>query len=223
MEDSPRFPELADLCRDLTQIEFIWFLGWNIADGRWGRIGLEQLSARHFLMDLFSKLHDDPLEGAKTSCGRLQQRLMAFQRGAFEDIQQESPFSRLAQRNMDALLRAWMEDREAGYARVWEQVFKPGWEAARESQEPIQIFGDVGDCEERALEVKGAPDRGTRVAAEWWYLYHTFGSDWTPGMHFTAGANESAAHFSIHNITVLPDSRKQIYFRLPTRNSSTKA
>jgi hypothetical protein len=212
MEDSSG---LADLCRDLTQIEFVWLLGWNIADGRWSRIGLEQLSARHFLLDLFSKLHDDPLGGAKSSCRRLQQRLMALHRGTFEEIQQESPFSRLAQRNMDGLLRAWMDDREAGYARAWEQVFQPGWEAALESQEPIQIIGDVGDCEERALEVIGAPDRQTRVAAESWYLYHTFGGNWTPGMHFTTSAHESAARFSVHNITVLPDSQKQVYFRLP--------
>ena len=53
--------------------------------------------------------------------------------------------------------------------------------AARESQNPIRITGDVGDCEERALEVIGAPNRETRVAAEWWYLYHTLGNNWTRG------------------------------------------
>ena len=92
MEDSPQFPELSDLCRSLTQIEFVWLLGWNIADGRWGRIGLEQTSGRDFLLNLFSKLQDKPLEGMKNSGGRLQQRLMALHRGSFEEIQDESRF-----------------------------------------------------------------------------------------------------------------------------------
>jgi hypothetical protein len=215
MEDSPRFSELADLSRKLTQIEFIWLLGWNIADGRCGQIGLEQTAGGQLLLDLFSKLHGDPMEGAKNSRGRLQQRLMALHRGSFEEIQEESPFSRQAQHNMDALLRAWMQTGETGYARVWDEVFQPGWEAGREPQNPIQITGDVGDCEERALEVIGVPNRETRVAAEWWYLYHAFGSNWTPGMHCTAVGADNSARFSVHNITVLPDNRMPVYFRLP--------
>jgi hypothetical protein len=215
MEDSPRFPELAYLCLNLNQIEFVWFLGWNVADGRLTRIGLEQTSGRQFLLDLLSKLHGDPLEGVKKSGSRLQQRLMALHRGSFEEIQEQSPFRRQAQRNMDTLLRAWIQERETGYTRVWDEVFQQGWEAARESQKPIQIIGDVGDCEERALEVKGAPNRETRVAAEWWYLYHTFGSNWKPMMHFTTVPNGDGACFSVHDITVLPDSRKLVYFRLP--------
>uniref|UniRef100_Q027X6 Uncharacterized protein n=1 Tax=Solibacter usitatus (strain Ellin6076) TaxID=234267 RepID=Q027X6_SOLUE len=214
MEDSPRFPELADLCKNLTQIEFIWLLGWNIADGRWGRIGLDRASGRQFLLDLLSKLNGDPLEGVKNSRERLQQRLMALRGSSFEEIQEEAPFSRQAQRNMDALLSAWTRERETGYARVWDEIFHSGWEAARESQNPIQINGGAGDCEERALEVEGAPNRETRVAAEWWYLYHTFGSNWTPGIHITTLPNADRAGFSVHNITVLPGAQRRIYFRL---------
>jgi len=75
MEDSPRFPEIADLCRTFTQIEFVWLLGWNIADGHWGRIGLDEVAGRGLLLDLFSKLHAAAvLEVVKESSGRLQQR-----------------------------------------------------------------------------------------------------------------------------------------------------
>jgi hypothetical protein len=116
---------------------------------------------------------------------------------------------------MESLLRAWKEKGEAGFTEVWERTFPVGWDAALEPQDPIRIVGEGGDCEERALEVKGAPDQHSRVAAEWWYLYHTFGSNWTPGMHFTAGGKQGGAHFSVHSITLLPDDRKQIYFRLP--------
>lgn len=215
MEDSTRFPELADLCRNLSQIEFVWFLGWNIAAGLWGGVGLNEAAGRGLLLDLFSKLQGGGLKVVDESGGRLQQRLMSLRRGTFEEIQREAPFLRHAQRNMESLLRAWMHQGETGYLQVWEEVFQPGWESAREPQNPIQIIGNVGDCEERALEVKGAPDGKTRVAAEWWYLYHTFGSNWKPGMHFTTGADEGGAHFSVHNITVLPDGGRRVYFRLP--------
>jgi hypothetical protein len=33
-------------------------------------------------------------------------------------------------------------------------------------------------------------------------------------MHFTIGPKEDGARFSVHNITVLPDSQKRVYFRL---------
>ena len=168
MEDSPRFPQLGDLSRNLTQIEFVCFLGWNVADGHWGRLGLDETAGGLLLLDLFSKLHGGGrLEMVNESSGRLQQRLMSLRRGSFEEIQQEAPFSRHAQRNMKSLLRAWEENGEAGFARVWELVFRMGGEAAREPQEPIRIIGEGGDCQERALEVLGAPDWETRVAAEW--------------------------------------------------------
>src|ERR1035441_2044489 len=108
MDESPHFEQIADLCQTLTQSEFVWLLGWNIADGQWSRIGLEQEPARQFLLDLVGKLHGDPMQGAKQSRGRLQQRLMALRWNIFADIQQEAPFSQHAQRNMDTLLRAWM-------------------------------------------------------------------------------------------------------------------
>ena len=140
MPETPEFSEIAYACKNLSQIEFIWLLGWNIADGRWGRIGLDETAGRGLLLDLFGKLHGD-LEVVKESSGRLQQRLMALQRGTFEEIQQESPFSRHAQRNMDSLLRAWKEDGEAGFVRAWEAVFPVGWDATREPQDPIRIMG----------------------------------------------------------------------------------
>jgi len=214
MADAPDFSEIAFACQNLSQIEFIWLLGWNIADGQWARVGLDEAAGRGLLLDLFGKLHGG-LEIVNESSGRLQQRLMSLRRGTFEEIQQEAPFSRHAQRNMETQLRAWKDKGEAGFARAWEQAFPAGWETAREAQDPIRIAGEVGDCEERALEVKGAPDRHIRVAAEWWYLYHTFGSDWTPGMHFTTGSNQEGVRFSVHNITVLPDAQRRVYFRLP--------
>jgi hypothetical protein len=206
---------IPDIFPGLSQGELIWLLAWNIADGEWDRIGLKQVNARMFLLEILGKVHGDPVDTSKRSRGRLQQRLMALREGTFEEIQQEAPFSRYARNNIDELLSARTEEGEAGFARVWGQVFRSGWEAARERQDPIRIIGDAGDCEERALEVRGAADTETRIAAEWWYLYYTFGRAWTPGMHVTLRGKEEGAHFSVHDIHMFPDSRKEIYFRLP--------
>jgi hypothetical protein len=200
----------------LSDIELAWFLAWSIADGEWARVGLDQAKGRELLLDLFSQIKKgDRLQAAKESGMRLQQSLMALRRHTFEEIQLESPFSRLAQRNMRNLLRAWTEEGDAGFARAWEQIFQPGWEAAQEAPNPIRIIVDTGESEDRALEVTGAPDTETRVAAEYWYLYYTFGRGWTQTIHYTTRANEHGAHFSVHNIHIFPNSHKQIYFRLP--------
>lgn len=212
----PQLAEVAYFAQHLNTIEFVWFLAWNIADGQWAKIGIGETAGRGQLLCHFSKLQDGGrFEVLKESSGRLQQRLMALRRGTFEEIQQEAPFSRHAQQNMEDLLRAWKNKGEAGFSRAWEQAFPVGGEAVREPQDLIRIIGEVGDCEERALEVKGAPDRHIRVAAEWWYLYYTFGRNWTPGMHFTTGGNQEGVRFSVHNITVLPGDNKRIYFKLP--------
>src|SRR5437899_2577183 len=128
----------------LSEIEFVWLLGWNIADGQWACIGLGESGARKFLLELLSKLHGDLFDAAKQSRTRLQQLLMALHRGDFEETQQESPFSLYARHNMDALLRGWMEERERGFERLWQEIFQPGWEAARQRQNPIQITGETG-------------------------------------------------------------------------------
>jgi hypothetical protein len=55
--NGPDFSQIALACENLSQIELIWLLGWNIADGRWRRIGLDEAAGRSLLLDLFSKLH----------------------------------------------------------------------------------------------------------------------------------------------------------------------
>jgi len=216
-EIPPHLSEIAYFAQHLTTIELVWFLAWNIADGRWTQIGLDETAGRGQLLYHFSELHDDGrlLEVVKQSSGRLQQRLMCLRRGTFEQNQREAPFSRYAQRNMETLLRSWKEDGEAGYARAWERTFPAGCEAGREVQDPIRIVGEGGDCQERALEVVGAPDRETRAAAEWWYKFYTFGPDWTPGLHLTTRPDENGNRYSAHEIEIPPDRRKWIYFRLP--------
>jgi len=216
MANALDLPEFAHLDQDLTPGELAWLLGWNVADGRWGRIGMDERAARGSLLFLFTNLQSDAgLEVVKTSSGWLQQRLMSLRRGAFEEIQRHAPFSRHAQRNMGALFRAWKEEGEARFAQAWEGAFPVGWETAREPQEPIRIIGEGGDRKERALDVLGAPDAETRAAAEWWYKFYTCEPGWMPGLHVTTRPDESGTHYSGHEIEIPPDIRRWIYFRLP--------
>ena len=215
MADAPELSEVAYFVQNLTTIEVVWLLGWNIADGRWGRVGLDEMAGRGLLLDLFTNLHGGGLEVVKESSGRLQQHLMSLRRGTFEEIQQQAPFRRHVQRNMEALLRAWYEEGEAGFTQTWERIFRVGWDTARAPQEPIRIIGEGGDCQERALEVLGAPDHETRAAAEWWYKFYAYKPGWKPGLHLTTTPDESGTHYSAHEIEIPPDIRRWIYFRLP--------
>jgi hypothetical protein len=115
---------------------------------------------------------------------------------------------------MKTLMSAWAQGGEAEFLRKWAELFRPGSEATKPMQQPIRIAGDTGDCAERALEVIGAPDSNTRVSAEWWYLYYTFGRSWKPEVHSTRGDGEGT-HFSVHDIHVFPDSHLRVFFRLP--------
>jgi hypothetical protein len=212
----PQLSEIAYFAQALTTVEFVWLLAWNIADGRWAEIGIEETAGRGQLLYHFSKLHDDGLlEVLKKSSGRLQQRLMALHRGTFEEIQRYAPFSRPAQRNMETLLRAWKEEGESGFSHAWERTFPGGWERAQEPENPIRIVGDGGDSEVRALDVVGAPDQETRVAAEWWYKYYAFGTEWRPGLHLTTRPDANGTGYSVHELEIPPDGKRWIYFRLP--------
>ena len=71
-----------------------------------------------------------PFEVLKESSGRLQERPMALRRGTFEEIQQEAPFSRYAQRYMKALLRAW-KNKGGGGIRASVGTGVPCWVGGR--------------------------------------------------------------------------------------------
>jgi hypothetical protein len=122
--------------------------------------------------------------------------------------------SRFAQRNMKALLRAWRNGGVRGFAQAWDATFHSGWEDGRERQYPIRIIGDKADCKERALEVLGAPDRQSRTAAEFWYLFYSLGDGWKWERHETAGDDDGGPEFSVHHIRVLSGAKRRVYFRL---------
>jgi hypothetical protein len=198
----------------LPQPEVVWLLGWNIADGEWQRIGLNPAAAKELLIDLFGRLQGDLSNLPKRSAERLQNALMSLAEGSFEEIQEEPPFSRFAQKNMEALLQAWRDRGEPGFAQVWDAIFHPGWGDEREHQYPIRIIGETGDCEQRALEILGGRDRESRAAAEFWYLFYTLGQNWKWERHETVGDGQRGPQFSVHHIRVLPDSDRRVYFRL---------
>jgi hypothetical protein len=54
------------------------------------------------------------------------------------------------------------------------------------------------------------------VVAEWWYLYYTFGSGWTPGMHATTRADGEGKRYSVHEVEFPGEGRRRVYFRVPS-------
>ena len=198
----------------LSPSELIWLLAWNIAAGDCDRIGLNATNGKTFLLDLFHKLGGGTNNLVTESALRLQQSLMALRIGTFDEVQFEAPFRTFAQKNMEALTTAWKEGGDQKFTSTWEEIFYPGWQEALDAQTVIEIIGGSGESEAEALEVVGAPDGRTRVAAEYWWLRYRFGFQWTPEMHFTTG-NDSEQHFSVHHVKLLDGSSLRIHFRLP--------
>jgi hypothetical protein len=198
----------------LEEFELCWQAAYDIVDGQRKKTGLSEAEARKFLGDLLRATGDDAREAAQVARRRLQQHSMALRRGTFEEIQEGSSFRRQARRNMDSILKAWEEEGEDGFARAWEELYPAGQEYRREGEEPVRVAGRSGDCEARALEVQGAPDQETRVVAEWWYLYYTFGRGWTPGMHATTLPDGEGRRYSVHEVRFPAGERRRVYFRL---------
>jgi hypothetical protein len=196
----------------LPEAGLVWLLAWNIAAGQWERIGMESQAAKEYITGFFGKLQGDVADLSKRSAEQLQHGLMALRIGTFEQIQSEPPFSRFAQGNMKQLLQAWMDRGEPGFLRAWDLTFHPGWEE-REEQYPIRVIDAMGDCEQRALEVLSASDQQSRTAAEFWYLFYTFGESWKWERHEALG-DDTGPQFSVHHIRLVSGPSRRVYFRL---------
>lgn len=204
-----------------SSIEMAWLIAWNVAAGYWNRVGLTPTEARELMFNFARPFQGKPVEAVTGSRVQLQQALMALRKDGFEEIQGEAPFRQHAQQNLVRLLSAYLEGGDSGMAAAWREVFPGDREVQPVSYRPIRVIENDGESEDRALEVVGAPDQATRVAAEWWYLRYRFGRNWTPGMHMSTIANESGDRFSIHNVGLPDGSHKQIFFRLPASRKET--
>lgn len=193
----------------------MFLIGWNLAAGYWSRLGLSPVEAKELMSNFARQLGDDPLKTVKESRPHIQQALMALRKEPFEAIQGEAPFRPHAQANMKRLLNAYMNGGVSAFDDVWRQVFPDGQEVEPADYQPIRVVGGGGEARETALEVVGAPDQETRVAAEWWYLRYTFGWEWEPGMHATTTKDANGNRFSVHHGRLSGGARKQIFFRLP--------
>ncbi len=197
----------------LSPIVVAGLQAWSIAAGEWASLGLEEASAKALLLSLIRACPGDPLQFVKQMRIRSQQILMSLRAGSFEAIQREPPFRRHALNNMHRLLRGWQEEGESGFTRAWQEAFHSNRQHEAEPESAIAIVGEGGYDEDHALVVSGAPDRQTSVAAEWWYLYFTFGQAWEPGMHATTRGKTPGTRFSVHEIILDSGIQKSIYFR----------
>lgn len=204
-----------DKSQGLSEIELMWLIAWNLAAGYWDKVALAPDQAKTLMFDFARQLQGNPLEAARNSWIHMRQALMTLRKDSFEDIQAEAPFRPHAYRNLQRLLTAHIESGDLGMEKAWQEIFPEGREVEPEKYQPIRVIGGNGESEETALEVIGAPDRETRVAAEWWYLRYQFGWEWEPGIHMTTTKNASGERFSVHDGQLSSGVGKQLFFRLP--------
>jgi hypothetical protein len=198
----------------LTDVQMMLLIGWNLAAGYWSRIGLSPAEAKELMFNFAAQVASKPVR-TRELLPPIQQALMALRKDPFEVIQGEAPFRPHAQANMKRLLNAYIEGGDSGLDAAWAEVFSEDQEVQPADYQPIRVVGGNGKSKETALEVVGAPDQETRVAAEWWYLRYTFGWAWQPGVHATTTNDENGNRFSVHDGQLLGGSRKKIFFRLP--------
>ena len=191
-----------------------WYDAWHIARGAWRQRGFDEEEARRYIGRVFAKIEGDPRQKLMESRIRLQQELMSLGGRSFEEVQTEAPFSLRARNNLDALFEAWQREGEEGVAHAWPTLFAPGRLAAPEDQTPISIAGRDGDSAETALQVKGASDRRIRVAAEWWYLFYTFQTEWRATRHSSRGDMRSDVRYSVHDIITRDDEPRTVWFKI---------
>ena len=107
----------------------------------------------------------------------MQNTLMAHRKDPFERIQQEPFFWPSVFRNMIELDAGWVAGGDDGFLAEWRRIFAPGWKTRLPGPRLITITAGDGNSPETAFVIN-APDVETRIAAEYWYLYYTYGRDW---------------------------------------------
>jgi hypothetical protein len=146
--------------------------------GRWEEMAGIEEDAREFALEVTQALKHHDKQTVRALFGRTKQALMSNHgKWSFERVQQEPAFSEFGLQNMIRLVQAWKAAGDAGFRQEWNRTFTAGWQRNAPAHRVVTIRGGPGDSAETAF-VLDAPDVETRVAAEHWYLYYTYGEAW---------------------------------------------
>lgn len=193
---------------NLDRSETVCLLVTFFVSGRWAQVGASEEQAREWVLKFVHSLnkHDSTTIGAVFLT--MQNTLMAHRKDTFGRIQQEPPFSAFGLENMIQLDRAWVAGGNDGFRSEWRRIFAPGWNTRVPASRVITIRGGPGDSTKTAYIVD-APTTQSRVNAEYWYLYYTYGRrgrDWEAEIQYLTDGHD------VLRIRLSDGTTKEIFF-----------
>ena len=189
---------------ELSKEEMVCILFSFCVSGKWDEMNLSEKEAQEWLLNFIRGLQDHTGKAVKSIFGIMQNTLMAHRKDSFDQIQQEPFFWPSALRNSMHLDAAFVAAGDDGFRVEWKKIFSPGWKTRSPAPRLIAITGGSGNSAETALVIN-APEVETRVAAEYWYLYYTYGRGWSVEVQKLIGQCDVLQ-------IVFPDGRKKTVF-----------
>lgn len=199
--------------RSLREAE-VWFFGaMQIAAGDWQGLKDSEESAQLFMMVVLESLKKQG-KTIRSTVWMMQNLLMAMRKSDFETIQLGPPFLPCVRNHMESLSEALDLGGEHGFKKMWKVVFRPGWQEEAPRHQIIRLSGGPGDSADTAIRVH-APDGETRICAQYWYLYYTYGrkeQSWRPGVQGITFPDEQGREFDVMNVRLPDGEEKKFYF-----------
>lgn len=190
----------------LSELEMTYVLFSYLVSGDWQDMGVSEEQAREWILKFIRLAKNHGTKAVKGLFIGMQNTLMAHRKDSFEKIQREPFFSPFARSNAIELDTAWTDGGDSGFRIEWNRIFAPGWKTTRTRRSPVLIAGGPGHSRESCLVVVNAPDAETRVSAEYWYLYYTWGRDWT------MGAQAAFEHYDVIDLAFADGSEVRVFF-----------
>lgn len=197
-ETFPRF--------ELSGNENVTLICSTICAGRFIEIGMDEPQAVNWLGHFFRAVRGERSETLKSLYLMMQNLLMAQRKGDFLSIQLQPPFTRFSLVNAQYMATALAERDDAGLRAAWNEVFAPGFRQREPEHVIVTYDGGPGDSAENALRLFAA-DANTSVAAEYWWLFYTFGRDWKLGLQHKDDPHPDGRYFDRMEV-VLPDNQR---------------
>ena len=199
---------------ELRQGELPYLGAMYIASGNWEGLDNSEDDARDFLLHVIAGLKKHGYYTIRDIVWIMQNTLMAQRKSGFYTIQKEPPFMRFTFNNMVSLDEAWASGRDEGFLAKWNQIFAPGWKDVFPFHEIVRLTGGPGDSADTAFTVH-AQDYETRICAEYWYLYYTYGrmyKDWQPRSQKLTVPDELGRQFDVIDLRLPNSDERTVFF-----------
>src|SRR5215472_11627988 len=194
--------------------EVIHYFVTHIGSGNWTAIEMSEQVAQYFLLKFIRNMKTHGYFAVREVVWMMQNLLMAQRARDFVMVQKDAPFSPVILNNLVQLDEAWVSGGDDAFLAKWGEIFHPRWREALPKHELIRMTGGPGDCPDTAFWVH-APDAETRICAEYWYLYYTYGrmyKDWETSSQCLTPADELGREFDVIVIRLPNGDEKPVFF-----------